>query len=112
MAYDAKALELAREGLEQGHDQKLPHVYRIFFYLPFEHSEAASDQTLSLHLYGALLGDAPEVLRPLLERTLDYAHRHADIIQRFGRYPHRNAILGRPSTPDETHFLSQPGSSF
>jgi uncharacterized protein (DUF924 family) len=85
-----------------GHDRALAPEERHFLYLPFEHSESLADQERCVVLMGTL-GDA---------EWLDYAVRHRDIIARFGRFPHRNAILGRPSTAEEVAFLQQPGSSF
>ncbi|MCG8543336.1 MAG: DUF924 domain-containing protein [Alphaproteobacteria bacterium] len=99
---DEKARALARGAVEQGLDQLLPRFQRVFVYLPFEHSEAIADQNLSVVLFEAL-GD---------EQSLDYAVRHREIIARFGRFPHRNEILGRESTPEEAAFLQEPGSSF
>ena len=101
-AADEKARALARWAVEQGLDQLLPRFQRVFVYLPFEHSEAMADQNLSVVLCEAL-GD---------ENSLDYAVQHRDIIARFGRFPHRNEILGRESTPEEEAFLKEPGSSF
>ena len=101
-AFDAKALDVARQALEAGHDRAVAPFQRTFLYLPFEHSEMLADQDRSVALFEAL-GD---------ETTLDYAIRHREIIVRFGRFPHRNAILGRDSTPEEAAFLEQPGSSF
>jgi uncharacterized protein (DUF924 family) len=105
-AADPLALDAARYAVEQGYDQGLLPVERLFAYLPFEHSEALADQVRSC-----------ELTRPLeaFEETADvyrYAVAHRDIIERFGRFPHRNAILGRASTPEEIDFLKQPGSSF
>lgn len=101
-ASDAVALRLARYAVGLGHDRMLHPIERIFLYLPFEHSECWADQERSIALFTAL-GD------PL---ALDYAERHRDIVLRFGRYPHRNAALGRRPTPAEVEFLAQPGSSF
>lgn len=101
-ASDAQALVLARSAVVAGHDQTLNVVQRCFVYLPFEHSEDLADQDESVRLFEAL-GD-PEFL--------DFAIRHRDVIAKFGRYPHRNAVLGRDSTAAETAFLAQPGSSF
>lgn len=101
-AGDAMARALAADALAAGHDRAMPVDRRLFLYLPFEHSEELADQQRCLALVGTL-GDA---------RLLDYARRHRDVIARFGRFPHRNAILGRPSTPEEARFLQQPGSSF
>ncbi len=101
-AADAKAREIARAALDRGFDQTAPAVMRTFFYLPFEHGEDLADQERSVALFEAM-GDA-EALR--------WALAHRDIIARFGRFPHRNAVLGRESTPEEEEFLKQPGSSF
>lgn len=101
-AADEKALAYARTAVERGLDQQLPPFQRTFIYLPFEHSESLADQDRSVALFEAL-GDA---------ETLDYAIRHRDIIVRFGRFPHRNDLLGRDSTPEELEFLKEPGSSF
>ncbi|MEE8280477.1 MAG: DUF924 family protein, partial [Alphaproteobacteria bacterium] len=83
-------------------DRRLTPVQRQFLYMPFQHSESLADQDRSVALFRAL-GD---------EQSLDYALRHRDAIARFGRFPHRNAILGRESTPEEREFLAQPDSSF
>jgi uncharacterized protein (DUF924 family) len=101
-ATDPKALSLARAAVAAGHDRALNLVQRCFVYLPFEHSEDLADQDESVRLFEAL-GD-PEFL--------EFAIWHRDIIVQFGRYPHRNAILGRDSTAAELAFLEQPGSSF
>lgn len=105
-ASDAKAREVAATAIAAGHDQAVPPVARLFFYLPFEHSESLADQGRSVALF--------ESLCPYdsVASTIEYAHRHRDVIRRFGRFPHRNAILGRTSTPGEVAFLQQPGSSF
>jgi len=105
-AADPLALDTARYAVAQGYDKVLLPVERLFVYLPFEHSEALADQVRSC-----------ELTKPLeaFEETAGvyrYALAHRDVIQRFGRFPHRNAILGRASTPEETEFLQQPGSSF
>lgn len=101
-AGDGQARAVARHALDRGFDQALPAAQQLFLYLPFEHSEDLADQDRSVALFETL--DNAE--------WLDYAHRHRDIIVRFGRFPHRNAALGRPSTPDEIAFLATPGSSF
>jgi uncharacterized protein (DUF924 family) len=101
-ATDRQALALAKRAVADGIDMKLPPRQRTFIYLPFEHSEDAKDQARSVGLFMAL-GN------PL---NLDYAIRHQEVIARFGRFPHRNAILGRESTAEEADFLEQPGSSF
>lgn len=101
-ATDATALATAKRAIDRGFDLSLRPVERLFLYLPFEHSESLADQERSVALIRAL-GDP---------KTRDYAERHRAIITRFGRFPHRNAVLGRSSTPEELAFLSEPGSSF
>lgn len=105
-ASDAKALQVARHALAQGFDRGLPDVRRWFIYMPFEHSEALADQETGVTLFAALPSNRDN------DNTLDYAKRHRDIIARFGRFPHRNKILGRASTAAEEKFLSEPNSSF
>jgi uncharacterized protein (DUF924 family) len=105
-AADPLALAAARHAIARGYDRAMLPVERMFAYLPFEHSETLADQLT-----------ACELCRPLdaFPETNDayrYAALHRDIIQRFGRFPHRNAILVRTSTPEETDFLKGPGSSF
>mgnify|MGYP001562019674 FL=1 len=106
-AGDAWALALAVAMTQQGLDQQLPPMLRAFVYLPFEHAEDLAMQARAVELF-QLLSQA----QPGFESMLDYAQRHQEVIARFGRFPHRNAILGRPSTPQEVAFLRQPGSSF
>jgi uncharacterized protein (DUF924 family) len=106
-ATDAMALESARFALERSYDQAFISLERIFFYLPFEHSESLADQAHCVALV-QMLADAD----PSQAEFLDYAKRHHDVIAQFGRFPHRNRILGRDSTEAEFEFLKQPGSSF
>jgi len=101
-ATDAQALALSKRAIAEGLDMKLPPEKRCFVYIPFQHSEDLADQRRSLELFTAL--GNPE--------NLDFAKRHEEIIARFGRFPHRNASLGRATTPEEEAFLKQPGSSF
>lgn len=101
-AHDAHALEIAHAALDKGFDDDLIPVMRKFLYLPFEHSENLADQDRAVQLFQAM-GDGV---------GLEWAVRHREVIAKFGRFPHRNAVLGRMSTPEEKHFLSQPGSSF
>jgi uncharacterized protein (DUF924 family) len=101
-AADAKALDLAAAAVALGFDSGLTKDERQFLYLPFEHAESAEAQARSVALI-AQLGD-PELTK--------WAEMHRVIIDRFGRFPHRNAVLGRASTPEEIEFLRQPGSSF
>ncbi|NJN71476.1 MAG: DUF924 domain-containing protein [Limnothrix sp. RL_2_0] len=105
-ATDSKALNIAKQAIAQNFDQNLLTVQRLFLYIPFEHSENLEDQRRSLKLF-ARLSDDPDA-----QSYIDYAQRHFDVIEQFGRFPHRNQILGRTSTPAEQDFLQQPGSSF
>ena len=104
--------QLARAALDRGLDKHLRPVEKVFAYLPFEHSEARQDQKLSVQLFTSLLGEVVPALKPSFQFYLDFSHKHKAIIDRFGRFPHRNAILGRASTPQELEFLKGPGSSF
>ncbi len=99
---DSLALQAAGQALQKKVDQGLSESERVFLYLPFEHSESEEDQKTSVRLY-ANLSDAS---------FLDWAEKHKKIIDRFGRYPHRNAVLGRSSTAEERAFLEEEGSSF
>jgi uncharacterized protein (DUF924 family) len=101
-ATDHLALAVASEAIARGFDNVLDKHRRLFIYLPFEHSEKLDDQHRAVELISNL-GD---------EELLQYAVAHRDIITRFGRFPHRNGILGRPSTTEEVEFLKQPGSAF
>jgi len=109
-AGDARALATAQDaiarGLDRALDPELGPYGRWFLYMPFEHAEDRRAQERSLQLFGALAQETG------LAEPLEWARKHADVIARFGRYPHRNAILGRASTPEELAFLAQPGSRF
>ncbi len=106
-AQDAQALALARALIEQNKDRSLPTPHhRSFVYLPFEHDESLASQHESLRLFTALKEETG------LADPLEWAIKHAEIIKRFGRYPHRNKILGRLSSAEEEAFLKEPGSSF
>lgn len=111
-AQDSKARALAEKGLESGADRLLRPIERLFFYLPFEHSEELADQDRSVELFRELVTSVPTAHRETFAAFVDYAARHRDVVVRFGRFPHRNLILGRESTPEEKTFLEQPGSSF
>lgn len=111
-ATDQRALALALEALAAHEETQLTPIERVFLYLPLEHAESNDLQTLSVSLYEKLAADAADSERAVFADFLKYARSHRDVVARFGRYPHRNAILGRPSTPDETEFLKQPGSRF
>ncbi len=111
-ATDGQALALALAGIGSGLDRELKVVERAFFYLPLEHAENIDMQQKSVAVFRGLIAKSTPAQRPLCESFYDYALRHRDVIARFGRFPHRNAILGRVSTPEEVEFLKQPGSSF
>jgi len=109
---DPMARAICLEGLEAGLDRRMQTVERAFFYLPLEHAEDPRLQERSVAAFSGLLQEAPEPLREMCRGFLDYALRHRAIILRFGRFPHRNAVLGRRSSPEEEAFLRQPGSTF
>ncbi len=109
---DAAAQKIAVAGVEAGVDRKLIPAQRTFFYLPFEHAEDIELQRLGVRCFDGLARTVAEARRGDYESFLNYAQRHRDIIERFGRFPHRNAALGRESTPAEIKFLKEPGSSF
>jgi uncharacterized protein (DUF924 family) len=111
-AFDGKACELCLAGLDEGQDRALNTVQRAFFYLPLEHAEDIALQQRSVAAFAELLRQAPDPLRETCRNFLDYAERHRAIIERFGRFPHRNLSLSRPSTAEEETFLREPGSSF
>ncbi len=111
-AYDHIALQLCRQVLEQGVDQLLRPIERVFVYLPLEHSEAIEDQERAVHLFEQLASDVSAAQRSTFDGFHQFAIRHRDIIARFGRFPHRNEILRRTSTAEEIAFLETAGSSF
>jgi uncharacterized protein (DUF924 family) len=106
-AGDALALAAAQALRARGDDLALPPLRRVFAYLPFEHAEDMALQRQSVALFESLAA-----ADPALEPQADYARRHALVIERFGRFPHRNAVLGRVSSAEEEAFLQQPGSRF
>lgn len=109
---DALALRLCKEGLSLREDLTLSEAERIFFYLPLEHSEDIGDQTRAVEMFSALVKDARSEFRQLAETTLEYAYAHKAVIEQFGRFPHRNAVLARETTPQEAAYLAKPGSGF
>lgn len=109
---DKEALATARAGIEFGHDRLLRGVQRVFFYMPFMHAETLVDQNRSVALFTAFRDETSGKLQRGLADNVRFAEAHRDIIARWGRFPHRNAQLGRPSTPDELTFLQGPNSSF
>lgn len=115
-AGDALALRAARAMVDDGQDLALPPLQRSFVYLPFEHAEDLAMQEQAVALYTRMENDerdvAPADTVKGIAGMLDYARRHREVIRRFGRFPHRNAILGRASTAEEEAYLRQPGSGF
>ena len=105
-AGDARAVATAEEVIERGFDRELTPVERWFLYTPFEHSEEQARQEESVRLFKALAEETG------LDDPVQWAERHAEVIRRFGRFPHRNRTLGRASTPEEEAFLATPGSRF
>ena len=104
--YDAAAAAAATAAVDTGLDAQLHPLMTAFVYLPFEHAEDAAAQARALELYAALARESGD------GSWLEWARKHAVVIERFGRFPHRNAILGRVSTPEEIAFLREPGSRF
>lgn len=112
-AGDARALAAATTMVGQRQDEALPALQRCFVYMPFEHAEGTGAQDEAVRLFTRLADAAASTpLASDLRGMLDYAERHRAVIRRFGRFPHRNAVLGRHSTADEIAFLQQPGSRF
>jgi uncharacterized protein (DUF924 family) len=111
-ANDSAALELCLTGVEKRMDLVLAPLERVFFYLPMEHAENLAIQRRSVEVVGRLLVSAPPELSQRMQSFYDYAVKHCEVIERFGRFPHRNSILGRENTPEEAAFLARPGSSF
>src|SRR5262245_56449734 len=107
-ANDPKALVLAHEGIEIGHAVALKNPWeKIFFGLPLAHSEDLASQDLGVKLMEQLVSEAPSELRFMLAFSAEQARGHRDVIARFGRHPHRNEVLGRPSTPEELDYLAR-----
>lgn len=111
-ATDPQALGLSLDAIREGEDQQLTPIERVFLYLPLEHAESNDMQDWSVSLYETLAREASEDERAIFNDFLKYARSHRDVVARFGRFPHRNAILGRASTDAEIEFLKLPGSRF
>jgi uncharacterized protein (DUF924 family) len=109
---DPWARQWAIEGLDSGAFDGLLPIQRLFTLMPLEHAESLPLQDRCVALMRSLRDTAPAAERGVFDGFVDYAQRHREVIRRFGRFPHRNAILGRPSTPEEVAFLATPGSSF
>ncbi|MDR9753199.1 DUF924 family protein [Pseudomonas sp. SZMC_28357] len=111
-AGDARALALVAQGIAADFDRQLQPIQRVFIYIVFEHCENLAAQNEAISRYRELLAQQPEEDRALFADYLDYAEKHQKVIAQFGRFPHRNALLGRESTEEERVFLSKPGSRF
>lgn len=111
-ACDAQSLALTQAMIQRGDDVRVAPIERVFVYLPLEHAESLAMQDLSVAHYARLVAEASPDARGLFEGFFDYARKHRDVIARFGRFPHRNALLNRPSSPGEIGFLKQTGSRF
>ncbi|RDI98563.1 DUF924 domain-containing protein [Dyella solisilvae] len=109
---DARAQAIAEAGIARGDDRWLSPSQRLFAYMPLEHAEDLSLQQHCVKLFEHWLAELPASERGQFEGFLDYARRHHDVIKRFGRFPHRNAALGRSSTPAEQAYLDSPGAGF
>ncbi|WP_263078904.1 DUF924 domain-containing protein [Endozoicomonas sp. Mp262] len=111
-SFDDKALFLTLEGLNSSHDIKLDLLERTFFMMPLMHDESLDSQDRCVEFYEDAVTASSGELQQYLKGSLEFALRHREIIERFGRYPHRNKVLGRQNTAEEEYFLTQPGSSF
>jgi uncharacterized protein (DUF924 family) len=109
---DLRAQALVAQGIAADFDRQLRPIQRVFIYLVFEHCENLAVQNEAVSRFIDLVEQQPEADRAVFADNLDYAERHQKIIARFGRFPHRNAVLGRESTAEELAFLSGPGSRF
>lgn len=111
-SFDEKALFLTVEGLNCGHDIKLDVLEKTFFMMPLMHDESLDSQDRCVEFYESVIASTTDDLNIYLRSAYDFALRHREIIEKFGRYPHRNHVLGRHGTPEEELFLSQLDSSF
>ncbi len=111
-AQDTQALAVARQAVAAGFFEELAPIEQVFLTLPFEHSESLIAQREAVRLCREITATAPPDWRPFLEGFLPYAEQHHELIARFGRFPHRNAVLGRVSTPEEVAYLAQGGATF
>ena len=111
-AQDGRARSASEQAQDRGLDAQLRPIERVFVRMPLMHAEDVAVQNRGIVAFATLVEEAPEAVRPRLFEYVLYAVKHQKIIRRFGRFPHRNALLGRTSTPEEEAFLKQPGSSF
>ena len=111
-AQDHRALAWCKKGIELGHDQKLTMAEKTFFYLPLEHSESVGDQNHCVAAYQEMVDTAEGEAQTYAKNLVKFADEHRVIIAEFGRFPHRNAVLGRESTPEEVAYLADGGARF
>lgn len=111
-AADDRALAAVEHALERGLDRQLPTHHRVFLYLPLMHAESLEHQRRCVSELEKLAAEQRGSARERIEGNLDFARRHLEVVERFGRFPHRNEILGRDSTAEELEYLSQPGAGF
>ena len=111
-AGDVHARTIAAAGIARGGDYQLKRIERMFCYMPFEHAEDLAAQERAVQLFTTLRDEMPPAERGPFDNFLDYANRHRDVIARFGRFPHRNRVLGRTDNPEEQDYLREPGSGF
>jgi uncharacterized protein (DUF924 family) len=109
---DCRALEIAKNVITLGHDEELPLLQRLFLYLPFMHAENKMTQEQSVELYKKLVGDSPSSVKKYFSESLEFAKKHKEVIDKFGRFPHRNKDLGRESTKEEIEFIKKKGRGF
>jgi uncharacterized protein (DUF924 family) len=111
-AADDRAVDLSLRLVESGRHLTYHPLEQLFIYLPLEHAENVSLQRMCVRLFDRLVEEVPDTDRPRYAGLLDYAHKHRDVVEKYGRFPHRNAILGRPNTPAEEEYLATPGAGF
>jgi uncharacterized protein (DUF924 family) len=111
-AFDTQALALTLSGMQSAADAALDVVERIFFYMPLQHAESREVQDESVAAFRRLRQEAPEELHAVFDGALRSAEHHRAIIEQFGRFPHRNRVLNRPSTPEESQWLAKSGDTF
>jgi uncharacterized protein (DUF924 family) len=111
-AYDSLSLKACLRGIDRGIDSAMSPVQHVFFYLPLQHAEDLQVQTRSIEIMALRAGQCSEDFKAFMENSLDYARQHHDIIQRFGRFPHRNQILDRANTEEEQRYLDAGADRF
>lgn len=111
-AADEQVLNAAKHGVETGMDKEMPISHKVVTYMPFMHSENLEDQEQCIELFKNLQNEVPEAVKESVQGNIDYAIKHRDVVKEYGRFPHRNQILGRESTDKEKEYLSNPDAGF